>query len=395
MFKAAIPIPFLRPRIPQISSYRTYRLKSTISTTPNIPDNSASFWQTLRASQLKDLAIAVGASVSGTKSIVSQSITDVVEASVKEQRRNGEMRILSIDMGIRNLAYAFVIVPAPESEKETSIPIFFDWKRLDVSETQRARNSEDDGDESPPSNHQLKSNPYSPSNLAPIAHNFVSSILSTHNPTHILIERQRFRSGGSSAVLEWSLRVGVFEGMLHALFLGLAIERDIPLDIRSIDPGRVTRFWLSKYTGSPPENAAAVKKFKVEVAARILASCEKDMSLINTAPNLHKDMIMPFLHKHQSRNTSPTTTTSTTRKSPNSRSPEKLDKIDDLADSFLSVMTWLEWQKAAKILQQHTQAQKQPRNDFDNTTVESIAKSTGEIQELLARQRQFLASILT
>lgn len=58
---------------------------------------------------------------------------------------------------------------------------------------------------------------YTPINVAKMAYRLVKDILLPFNATHVLIERQRHRSGGAPAVQEWTVRVNMLESMLHAI----------------------------------------------------------------------------------------------------------------------------------------------------------------------------------
>ena len=58
--------------------------------------------------------------------------------------------------------------------------------------------------------------PFSPASLARVTTALVRDALLPLRPTHVLIERQRFRSAGHAAVQEWTLRVNTLEAMLHA-----------------------------------------------------------------------------------------------------------------------------------------------------------------------------------
>ncbi|EKV19692.1 DNA-binding SAP [Penicillium digitatum] len=203
--------------------------------------------------------------------------------------------ILSIDMGVQNLAFAHLRLPragGPGIGIDTANPRppeLTAWHKLAVSEISSLNLRPRDGDltsaikfaepipgpgdatassqailpvepekDLPVKVKIAKSAPkeqdgFSPDLYAANAYTLITSLIAAYRPTHVLIERQRFRSGGGSAVLEWTLRVGLLESMLYAVLHTLRQERggDVAdLVVRGIDPKRVVRYWLEGGSGS-------------------------------------------------------------------------------------------------------------------------------------------------
>lgn len=90
-----------------------------------------------------------------------------------------------------------------------------------------------------------KAESFEPSVYALLANNFVRHILDRFSPLDaILIERQRYRSGSSAAIQEWTVRVNMLEAMLHAVFCCLHGEKSPVAE--GVSPSRVTRFWVDR-----------------------------------------------------------------------------------------------------------------------------------------------------
>ncbi|KAL2263722.1 hypothetical protein VTK26DRAFT_5478 [Humicola hyalothermophila] len=197
-------------------------------------------------------------------------------------------RILSIDLGLRNFAFSLISpAPLPESSKGSASeskptrsksktkstspktskshitianpvtdvnPVYLHaWHRLDLTipTTTAAATSapeppasakaaastqvraELQQDPAPASDAKGKGNgdaeaagsdAWSPAALTTVTLALVKTHLLPLRPTHILIERQRFRSYGRWGVFEWTLRVNMLEAILHAMFAGLRGE---------------------------------------------------------------------------------------------------------------------------------------------------------------------------
>ncbi|KAJ6103894.1 hypothetical protein N7486_004116 [Penicillium sp. IBT 16267x] len=230
----------------------------------------------LKSTQLQSIARATGIQSSGTKGVLLERIQCELQNHVHDTHtqpldkpHSREWRILSIDMGIRNLAFAFMVVPCPLStssslghkqdqgreyeqikQPDQAIPELQAWRRLSVLDGLSALSNPNTSPVSD-SDSEFSSDPitkekesYSPNTYASTAYNLLTTLISTYNPTHILIERQRFRSAGSSAVQEWTLRVGVFEGMLYAILHTLRQERGLDgIFVEGVEPKRVVGFW--------------------------------------------------------------------------------------------------------------------------------------------------------
>ncbi|KAL8733374.1 MAG: hypothetical protein Q9166_002198 [cf. Caloplaca sp. 2 TL-2023] len=218
--------------------------------------------QTCKLNQLQAIALATGINSSGTKAAISSQIQDGLSqfhntlpsapsnsrGAQRQQQRKDEYNTFSIDMGIRNLAYCQLVLPpswlhhnSSSSPPTTPVtPTLLHWARIDVSKP---------ADTQPPTTIATKQNAsakesFTPSTYAPHAHTFLATHILPHNPTHILIERQRFRSMGGAAVQEWTLRVNMFEAMLYATLhaysaLGLWKGEIVP-----IIPNKVNKYWI-------------------------------------------------------------------------------------------------------------------------------------------------------
>lgn len=311
----------------------------------------------------------------------------------------GDFRILSLDMGIKNLAFACLRVPNPNSvgtSTSTSVstsmlkgagllrPELIAWHRLAVedisslnlesihSPTQPSSKLDfaSDSGEPPPQSAKLlnplkeiniskiNESSFSPSHYANTAYNVISTLLHNYNPTHILIERQRFRSGNSSAVLEWTLRVGVLEGMLYAVLRTLAAERGGlgGLRVAGVEPKRVVGFWGlgdAKNGGGEGDgksqkklNAREVKQRKIDLvgawldgalggdAAAAGADAGGEKIVIPSDRGAVRGMASAYLQKSRG-------------EAPRRRKKDgeaEIGKLDDLADCLLQGVTWLEWQ---------------------------------------------------
>ena len=301
----------------------------------------------LNLRQLHRLATYIGAPCSGIKpsrilgvQYAVQQTCQFEELPARSKLRTQPLSIVSIDMGIRNLAYCHLRGSLSKPDQGTE-PVRVDaWTRLSIEEPS---SSPGEGDQNvskitrktPSPKIRATKESYEPAIYAARAHAFVKQIVDSHQPTHVLIERQRFRSGGSSAVQEWSIRVGIFEAMLYAAFHTLKAENLYCCQIISILPKRVNRYWLESGSEDVDEEvpvkktSSAVKLEKIECVQTMLADQESTNITFSGDAEATKSAFLSRNGRHKS-----------------SASPAKL-KLDDLSDSFLQGLGWIHWQNNA------------------------------------------------
>jgi cruciform cutting endonuclease 1 len=313
--------------------------------------------------------------------------------------------ILSIDMGIQNLAFAHLRVPrsAQIDTANPPIPELTAWHRLAVSDISslnltglgdtieansqftlapsdalpKQEPTETKSKKLSKSKPTKKQESFSPDLYAVTAYNLITSLLTAYRPTHILIERQRFRTGGASAVQEWTLRVGVFEGMLYAILHALRMERGDVMAIHGVEPKRVVRYWLEPTSNkNEPEQeivklkSREVKKAKIDIVGRWLAAAydaetnarstlvpgvgASDKILLadrSESPVLH-GIAGAYMRKwggSQTKKGARAMTGPSVSSSPGSQLAAEdanvdIGKLDDLADCLLQGVAWVEWQ---------------------------------------------------
>ncbi|KAI1617968.1 mitochondrial resolvase Ydc2 [Exophiala viscosa] len=309
--------------------------------------------ETLTLDKLHRVAVNIGSPCSGTKTARVEGIRNVV-SSVKS-RGEKPLSLLSIDMGIRNLAFAHFT--APKAGDET--PAVYDhptlqaWRRVAIASSSASQNAakankllRDVGSVEDDVGVATKES-FEPMDYARHAYALVRDMLATYHPNHIIIERQRFRSGGRAAVPEWTIRVGVFEGMLYAVLRTLIEQGDLEVEVEPMWPSQVNRFWLEgqdrdvvpslgkKLTGRE------VKRAKINIVGGIL---ERHAGPGTGAGKISiSEEIQPFAKEF----------VATWKKEIKTKKNEmkSIPKLDDLADSLLQGLAWIEWQDHRKLLE--------------------------------------------
>ncbi|GAQ37433.1 hypothetical protein AtubIFM56815_006620 [Aspergillus tubingensis] len=377
----------------------------------------------LKAKALQQIAQKTGIQSSGTKAVLVERLEGELAPLIiplrtqidaendgapkkhtkKRSDNNDGIRLLSIDMGIRNLAFAVLHAPLLSSHSssstvssETGTPkdeskskegnntiTLTAWKRLSIPDLCHAQHHQpplsqhdQEGTSSLITTTTPKSKSketkaktkedFSPSLYARHAYTLITTLLTTYNPTHILIERQRFRTGGGSAVQEWTIRVGVLEGMLYAVLetinsSGLLSSSGGKVQVYPVEPGRVSRFWgegeevgdsgdgdgeVVKKT-KRRKNVRDVKKMKIGLVRGWLSSSDS-YSVVGNGYGCRRVVIgddevrklaNSFLEKCEGKRR--------IKKADGEDGEDSMDigKLDDLADCLVQGVTWLEWQR--------------------------------------------------
>jgi cruciform cutting endonuclease 1 len=356
----------------------------------------------LKISELHRLAVLVGTPCSGTKPVRIAGIGCTLsrlqhgaKQACRPTTRQGELpkqiSLVSIDMGIRNLAFAHFTAEVISGGQHRPLhygPVILNaWRKIDVGSSDASlhqtskigpntragqlskANISDLDDEaaglSPETSTKIvdkKTESFDPSIYASHAFAIVSDILNRYKPTHILIERQRFRSGGSSAVLEWTIRVGVFEGMLYAVLKTLretSTGEGMTPVVEGILPTRVNRFWLEgRYTNITDQSNSSDERAKAKITGKEVKKVGQlledarinDISMSTSQMNSSlalelSDNVRQLVEFFQREVQRPM---NSRRKKAADRVDELLDgrvsKLDDLADCLLQGLAWLNWQ---------------------------------------------------
>ncbi len=294
-----------------------------------------SWLSTCKASQLKTIASLTGINSSGTKPILISRLLQDLPSSKLALYRDAEFKnhnIVSIDMGIRNLAYCRISVPndwtATTTTKTTraTLPTVKDWTRLAISQQRKVSAMDDISLYAPKSNEKET---FDPATYSQHAHDLISSLL-VLNPTQILIERQRFRSMGGSAVQEWTLRVNMFESMLYAVLKTYSARNLWSGAVYPVAPGKVSKFWLGDAEGSLDEKIIGSKSAKTKLAKIELVEKWLDQGERFKLEGKAGDLGRKYLEK---------------RNRGKKKGEEGIGKLDDLADCLLQGMAWIKWEE--------------------------------------------------
>lgn len=148
---------------------------------------------------------------------------------------------------------------------------------------------------------------------------------------------------------DWSIRVGVFEGMLYAVLKTLAERCGVDVEVAGVEPARVNRFWLGTddaLDGAVPKGKA-MKDFKIGLVREALegtaSSGARKGALSLEVDGEARPMADAFLSRCAKDNRLPVLSSGGSE-STSDESVAELRKLDDLADSLLQGMAWIEWQ---------------------------------------------------
>ena len=164
---------------------------------------------------------------------------------------------------------------------------------------------------------------FEPSDYAKKAYELMKTSLDMYRPHTVLIERQRYRSGGGAAVQEWTVRVNMLESMFHAVLHTLSqtssslsmpffSASNLPeFEVYSVSPKKVTQLWVQE-EGRLTARETKVKK--IAMAKSIVEGEEVKVEFMGQA----KEVAERFNARGQG-------------------------KADDLADSMLQGLGWWRW----------------------------------------------------
>ncbi|KAK1772421.1 mitochondrial resolvase Ydc2 [Phialemonium atrogriseum] len=334
----------------------------------------------LSLGQLRNLTLQCGINRSGTKGVLIQRL----DQTLRDHRPLGpDARVLSIDLGIRNLAYSLLSPPLARPSRaqrgSKAGPAVHAWRPLSLAPAPGAAAGDQDQGPADGADEALAAD-FSPASLSRIALRLVQERLLPLRPTHVLIERQRFRSGGGSAVYEWTVRVNSLEAMLYATFATLQALGHWDGVVLPIDPKRVSTFLLEDQKvvgddgvergGEDPDCVPGAKKAggkarkdatgaEVKSSGRVARENKKrKIDLVGNWLVHHKlamagveatAMRIAFLEKwlpkeHLGKRSAEGLALKGTA--------ESIRKLDDVADSLLQGVAWLRWEENKTKLRQ-------------------------------------------
>ncbi|CAL8582500.1 hypothetical protein XPA_008159 [Xanthoria parietina] len=193
---------------------------------------------------------------------------------------------------------------------------------------------------------------FTPTTYAPHAHTFLTTHILPHNPTHILIERQRFRSMGGSAVQEWTLRVNMFEAMLYAVLHTWAVEGKWGGKVVPVLPAKVGRYWLlgegaeEEVVGGDekPGKKKARKEREKEGAERSKA---RKMGIVRDMVRSGSGVV---LEGQAGKMGALVMGKAEGKKKKKANKGQGLGKFDDLADCLLQGLAWVKWEENKRLM---------------------------------------------
>ncbi|KAI4860438.1 Ydc2-catalyt-domain-containing protein [Hypoxylon rubiginosum] len=308
-----------------------------------------------KSAPLKQLAFLCGAKSSGNKDELIARLAALADARQTELPTKRDPLVLSIDLGIRNLGFSLL---APAASTSSSRPAKHSSSPPDFRQPPRVRlhawqRRELLGSEKSGTAAALHPERFSPASLAIVADRLTRQDILPLKPTHVLIERQRWRSGGAAGVQEWTLRVNTLEAMLHASLRTLLELGHWDGEVLSVAPDRVTQFWPpapKPSEDSPPKtrrsrSAKSVVEEKAPKKAKAQRSKQHKIGVLTSWLARDESVIIPANQDAEGAVKRFRNLLTRPRRSKGAEQHSEPRKLDDLTDCLVQGMTWLKWEE--------------------------------------------------
>jgi cruciform cutting endonuclease 1 len=402
--------------------------------------------RTVTAKALQALLTRIGSASSGTKEVLQARFKrDVAEQHLfgqrtgKGQRKSHpeKLRIISIDMGIKNLAFCDVEVDYVQGNSLKPTLDIIRWDKLNLVDAthdslQHQPETPDTQNVKEGTKHaQEELDPYSLSVLSRTAYTFLRKSILEVSPDIILIERQRWRSASSAAIQQWTVRVNTLEAMLWAILSALKLEQSAAAreakgamanrqyKVYGVDPKRVGQFWLGQSARALAEKQdEAIASEGIDLLGGTVDQTTKKKEPRSKAEKKAKIAIIRSWFANEPASTAPSTPASapiisftvgpratSTLKAlslPAPKTPRKkkakagdedvvhqlpvveetdIKKLDDITDSCLQVAAWVAWESNRRQLYD-IWARKRGRNgkmpELDDEVLREMISVVGE-----------------
>ena len=329
---------------------------------------SSTLLTALKKPQLRAAALLMGLPSSGNMAELRQVIQ---QSAVQREHDKERSRIVSVDMGIKNLGICVLEArqPArptgPRNQQHSPSPHIklVKWQTINVLDklhrlTLLNRGLVEIHVEVSAKSTAVNAKTFRPSALS-IAALDLAKYIWAFEPSHILIENQRFRSGGGAAVQEWTLRVNALESMLWACFQTLRdANAERSPEVHEISPKQVANFWCSRPYGLSSSVSddlfSTTWKTKAEDEKEIRRTVDKKEKIALARSWLSSEELKPHEDVAPELSTEVQSVADAFlkqgRKTPRKKSesspssPQSLGKLDDLADCLLQGVAWVRWE---------------------------------------------------
>lgn len=306
----------------------------------------------LKNKQLKHLVFLTGCASPVTKHGLQQQLTRRLSVPMIGARAP---RILSVDMGIRNLAFCVVepVSSAASQSKRDGSQLSLRvsaWEKVDLLEQIKSTTVQS-ADSMPGvvASDADALDLFNPASVSQVAYDLSRSFL-THEPTTILIERQRYRSAGSSAIQEWTIRVNMLESMLWACLTTIRKHDgndDLStLSIQDVSPKRVANFWVGSNSGkiAPSEEALDSKSTPPDITALKIKKQDRQKVLQEWLAGGDDARVRLDFTGSALKTAAAFEAKGAGRRRTIHNGSEQRRKLDDLTDCLLQGAAWYQWE---------------------------------------------------
>ncbi|CAF9932021.1 MAG: hypothetical protein HETSPECPRED_008253 [Heterodermia speciosa] len=305
--------------------------------------------QSCTVAQLQSIARSIGSNTGGKKDVLRSHVLDELQhdrftlPSGNGRSGPSQHKIVSIDMGIRNLAICSITVSERRHPNQPlAVPVVQNWERIAISKKANADIPEEGTDGS------IAKEAFDPQTYAQYAYDLVVKRIMTYQPTQILIERQRFRSMGGSAVQEWTLRVNMFEAMIYATLRTLSEIKLWQGLVYPVAPAKVSKFWLEddndEHAKLATSKSLKTKSAKIALVGDWLYKGQL-FELQGEAAVTARAYQMKLARRRERKGAAKQMATAE-----QSQVPHDIGKLDDLADCLMQAIAWIQWEKNRRAL---------------------------------------------
>jgi cruciform cutting endonuclease 1 len=409
---------------------------------------------TLTAKALQALLVRIGSASSGNKSSLfdrfkqdlarPSSVLCQTQAKGKSNAAQNQcnLRVMSIDMGIKNLAYCVANLScSPFASNTANHPNaavdISAWKKIDLIEKERA-GSDNTGTVEETGTDEDR-DPFSLAVLSRTTHRLVTQEILSYEPDIILIEKQRWRSGGGSAILQWTVRVNTLEAMLWATLeaqkgsahidaYGKITNTRRDYEVFAIDPKRVGYYWLEQHAravaertegegntlafqpseeesrGKKTSRSKAEKKAKISLLRSWLAispassapstplSSPEITFTFDPATEPIRQAIHAPLKKPRQKKPTKKAAANESQGTPAELAIDtipdaELNKLDDVTDCFLQAAAWVAWELNRLQLLNARDSGAEENALLDEAAVLEMVRHTGWTEDELVQKR--------